>query len=198
MCTRWRTLTHSVGRINQPFRLKLEFTEGKKIPSHAAVDNIRLVSCLTGPSFVSLPFSFACSVFRILISIPTVSIEIAPGNGSCNDSARHTFRCNDGHCLPRDQVCDLSRDCPGGEDEDQDCGIKHLSLFTYSDIRLLGACRTTYRCRFSKRQRCRTTRLCRLLSDKAMSSDNRLDILEATTVCRSICYKHLSILLLFA
>jgi hypothetical protein len=50
-CARWRTLTQSVGRISQPFRLKLEFTEGKKIPSHAAVDNIRLLSCLTGRLF---------------------------------------------------------------------------------------------------------------------------------------------------
>jgi hypothetical protein len=31
----------------------LEFTEGKKIPSHAAVDNIRLLSCLTGLPFPS-------------------------------------------------------------------------------------------------------------------------------------------------
>lgn len=52
-CARWRTLTQSVGRISQPFRLKLEFTEGKKIPSHAAVDNIRLLSCLTGLPFPS-------------------------------------------------------------------------------------------------------------------------------------------------
>ena len=37
-----------VSRISQPFRLKLEFTEGKKIPSHVAVDNLRLDSCLTG------------------------------------------------------------------------------------------------------------------------------------------------------
>ncbi|KAK4036254.1 hypothetical protein OUZ56_028317 [Daphnia magna] len=88
----WRTLTQSVGRISQPFRLKLEFTDGKKIPSHAAVDNIRLLSCLT---------------------------EIPP-NGHC-DSAKRAFRCDDGRCLPRDQVCDISKDCPGGEDEDQDC-----------------------------------------------------------------------------
>lgn len=47
-------------------------------------------------------------------------IEIPP-NGHC-DSAKRAFRCDDGRCLPRDQVCDISKDCPGGEDEDQDCG----------------------------------------------------------------------------
>lgn len=44
-----------------------------------------------------------------------------PPNGHC-DSALRAFRCDDGRCLPRDQVCDISQDCPGGEDEDQDCG----------------------------------------------------------------------------
>ena len=47
-------------------------------------------------------------------------VEIAP-NGLC-DTMKRAFRCNDGRCLHRDQVCDITRDCPDGEDEAQDCG----------------------------------------------------------------------------
>ena len=57
-----------------------------------------------------------------------------PPNGHC-DSAKRAFRCDDGRCLPRDQVCDISKDCPGGEDEDQDCGThfnQNLSLTYHS------------------------------------------------------------------
>ena len=71
----------------------------------------------------------------MLLPIVSLSsgVEIPP-NGHC-DSAKRAFRCDDGRCLPRDQVCDISRDCPGGEDEDQDCGIYHLlSLTLFSSI----------------------------------------------------------------
>jgi hypothetical protein len=46
---------------------------------------------------------------------------VFPPVGQCDVMKRY-FQCNDGRCLPRDQVCDISRDCPDGEDEDQDCG----------------------------------------------------------------------------
>ena len=67
---------------------------------------------------------------RLLISFsmkpiaPLTSFSLAPvfpPVGQCDVMKRY-FQCNDGRCLPRDQVCDISRDCPDGEDEDQDCG----------------------------------------------------------------------------
>lgn len=66
-----------------------------------------------------------CMVSRL--SLFQFDLEIPP-NGHC-DSAKRAFRCDDGRCLPRDQVCDVSKDCPGGEDEDQDCGEKNNLLF---------------------------------------------------------------------
>lgn len=65
-------------------------------------------------------------IIRYLINERNTSAEIAP-NGQCESTDskmtfKRAFRCNNGLCLPRDQVCDINRDCPEGEDEDQDCG----------------------------------------------------------------------------
>lgn len=36
------------------------------------------------------------------------------------------FRCNNGSCLKREHVCDLTADCADGEDETGDCGELEL------------------------------------------------------------------------
>ena len=57
---RWQTLSPRVGKINQQFRFKFEFSESKdpNTGSHVAIDNIKLVSCLPGESLAFL-FSLA-------------------------------------------------------------------------------------------------------------------------------------------
>lgn len=44
------------------------------------------------------------------------------------------FRCNNGSCLNRTRICDLTKDCADAEDEGLDCGEfrKFLSLFFFS------------------------------------------------------------------
>ena len=59
---------------------------------------------------------------KIVLNFIWKKFKEIPPNGHC-DLAKRAFRCDDGRCLPRDQVCDISKDCPGGEDEDQDCGM---------------------------------------------------------------------------
>ncbi|XP_015429458.1 PREDICTED: ALK tyrosine kinase receptor [Dufourea novaeangliae] len=59
--------------------------------SSIAVDNIRLVDCFP---------------------------ELAPVGTSCT---KDMFRCNNGSCLNRTRVCDLTKDCANGEDESLDC-----------------------------------------------------------------------------
>ncbi len=58
----------------------------------------------------------------------TVSVFSPVG---CNGFQR-PFRCKVGVCLPRNKVCDIQKDCPDGEDEDQGCGsyTSHVLLFS--------------------------------------------------------------------
>lgn len=44
------------------------------------------------------------------------------------------FRCNNGSCLNRTRICDLTKDCADAEDEGLDCGEfrKFLSLRFFS------------------------------------------------------------------
>ena len=130
---RWKKISQIVGRISQPFRLKLEFLQ-VKAPSHAAVDNIRLDSCLTGSFFFSCcpVYPFQCATCVRTVSEHLIDcIHVCSNNGifplempmkGNMDGTRRDFQCNDGRYLPRNQVCDISKDCPGGEDEEQDCG----------------------------------------------------------------------------
>ena len=39
------------------------------------------------------------------------------------------FKCLDGHCIPKEWLCDGVKDCQFGEDETQNCG-KTLSIVT--------------------------------------------------------------------
>lgn len=45
--------------------------------------------------------------------------ELAPVGAACTEDM---FRCNNGSCLNRTRVCDLTKDCADGEDEAADCG----------------------------------------------------------------------------
>ncbi|XP_034171879.1 anaplastic lymphoma kinase isoform X1 [Osmia lignaria lignaria] len=59
--------------------------------SSIAIDNIRLIDCFPE----STPLGTACT--------------------------KDMFRCNNGSCLNRTRVCDLTKDCADGEDEERDC-----------------------------------------------------------------------------
>ncbi|XP_076675839.1 anaplastic lymphoma kinase isoform X2 [Andrena cerasifolii] len=59
--------------------------------SSVGIDNIRLIECFP---------------------------ELAPVGTACTEDM---FRCNNGSCLNRTRVCDLTKDCADGEDEVADC-----------------------------------------------------------------------------
>ncbi|XP_067007644.2 leukocyte tyrosine kinase receptor isoform X2 [Anabrus simplex] len=82
----WEKNLFTLGRISQEFNIVLEVVTSGRVPSHLAMDNIRLLDCFPEP----------------------------PQNG-CNDMK---FHCDNETCISRDHVCDISPDCPDGEDED--------------------------------------------------------------------------------
>lgn len=45
--------------------------------------------------------------------------ESTPMKMACTEDM---YRCKNGSCLNRTRVCDLTKDCADGEDEDGDCG----------------------------------------------------------------------------
>ena len=45
-------------------------------------------------------------------------LEVTP----LNSSTVYKFWCSNNESIDRHQVCDLHKDCPEGEDEEQDCG----------------------------------------------------------------------------
>ncbi|XP_076236265.1 anaplastic lymphoma kinase isoform X2 [Calliopsis andreniformis] len=59
--------------------------------SSVAIDNIRLIECFP---------------------------ELTPVGTACTENM---FRCNNGSCLNKTRVCDLTKDCADGEDEEADC-----------------------------------------------------------------------------
>ncbi|XP_053974206.1 ALK tyrosine kinase receptor isoform X2 [Hylaeus volcanicus] len=59
--------------------------------SSIAIDNIRLIDCFP---------------------------ELTPVGAACTEDM---FRCNNGSCLNRTRICDLTKDCADGEDEALDC-----------------------------------------------------------------------------
>lgn len=58
-----------------------------------------------------------------------------PARRRCNPEE---FQCDNGQCVPSDQVCDIQTDCQDGSDE-RDCGrfkIQYLMAFPEGSISL--------------------------------------------------------------
>ncbi|CAM1297504.1 ALK (predicted), partial [Pycnogonum litorale] len=45
----WKTITQIISRITQRFRIQIEAVQGEKIPSHVAIDNLKLLNCFPEP-----------------------------------------------------------------------------------------------------------------------------------------------------
>ncbi|CAL8099717.1 unnamed protein product [Orchesella dallaii] len=88
----WERHKQMIGRVKEPFRIVLEVDNNTKVPSHFAIDDIRLVDCF--------PSNKTCKT-------------------SCSD---REFQCSEERCIDRNRLCDLGKDCMYGEDEEQDCG----------------------------------------------------------------------------
>ncbi|XP_017880511.1 ALK tyrosine kinase receptor isoform X2 [Ceratina calcarata] len=88
---KWGLAHFKLGPISQPHQLLLEIL----VPypnSSIAVDNIRLIDCFP---------------------------ESVPSEIDCTKT--NMFRCKNGSCLDRTRICDLTKDCPDGEDERLNC-----------------------------------------------------------------------------
>ena len=88
----WEKKKYLVGSMRQPFNVILEVVPEGSFPAIFALDNLQLKDC-----------------FRTADE---------PQIGVCKG---RKFRCRNDSCIKRDQVCDQRRDCPTGEDEQQDC-----------------------------------------------------------------------------
>lgn len=52
--------------------------------------------------------------------------ELTPVGTACTEDM---FRCNNGSCLNKTRVCDLTKDCTDGEDEEADCRNCQIATF---------------------------------------------------------------------
>ncbi|CAG0882370.1 unnamed protein product [Cyprideis torosa] len=89
---RWKTWRIKVGRITQEFRVNIQITT--KLVKDTA------------------PGHLALDQLQLLSCNPEL-----PPDKPCTQL---DFKCGDGSCVPRRQVCDLVPDCPDGEDEADD------------------------------------------------------------------------------
>ncbi|XP_011304808.1 ALK tyrosine kinase receptor isoform X2 [Fopius arisanus] len=88
---KWNITRLKLGDISQPYRVGLEI--GVPANGSIAIDNIRLDDCFP---------------------------ESKPLN-TRNNCTPDMFRCNNGSCLNKTRICDLTPDCAQGEDEVLEC-----------------------------------------------------------------------------
>ncbi|PSN50091.1 hypothetical protein C0J52_15468 [Blattella germanica] len=90
---KWEQRKYKIGKKLQPFNLILEVVPGD-FPALFALDSLRLINCFKSTE------------------------EPTHHNGECKE---RQFRCKNNKCIDRSRICDLHKDCPDGEDEQQDC-----------------------------------------------------------------------------
>ncbi|XP_017761306.1 PREDICTED: leukocyte tyrosine kinase receptor isoform X2 [Eufriesea mexicana] len=90
---KWEKTVFKLGVITQPHHLLLEILT-RYSNSSVGVDNLRLVDCFP---------------------------ESTPVKMACTEGDAYMFRCKNGSCLKRAHVCDLTKDCADGDDEEFDC-----------------------------------------------------------------------------
>lgn len=106
---RWNVTRFKLGAISQPYRVGLEIAV--PLNGSIAIDNIRLDDCFPE----SKPYD------------------------TRNNCTTDMFRCNNGSCLNRTRICDLTPDCAEGEDEILECGnfmCNYLLIFKLSWLNL--------------------------------------------------------------
>ncbi|XP_035827018.1 MAM and LDL-receptor class A domain-containing protein 1 [Aplysia californica] len=119
------TMTSDPGQLNTLFKIPMTGQNfwNRRVVQLVSASNFQVIIQLDGPrdarakaAIDDVSFSMGCTQSGAKLPSPSqpISTTTTPITNTCGDEM---FPCGDGSCVSHDLVCDMLRDCPGGEDE---------------------------------------------------------------------------------